>query len=170
MRNWMVLCLYSAAVFAGVLHEGTYEGNISKVENHLRAHHNVDEQNDAGLTALHVAIKMGDLKISQLLLDNGADINAQDFQGNTPLILAVKKKNIELVTFVILHGADVNLANNDGITPLHQAAFSGNEEVVDFLLKAKADTHLRNNDGATPYDFAIAKKNFLVAQMIKLYM
>ncbi|MDO9304119.1 MAG: ankyrin repeat domain-containing protein, partial [Sulfuricurvum sp.] len=59
---------------------------------------------------------------------------------------------------------------NDRITPLHQAAFSGNEHVVDFLLKAKADPHLKNNDGATPYDFAIAKKNLLIAQMIKMNM
>jgi len=66
--------------------------------------------------------------------------------------------------------ADVNLANNDGITPLHQAAFSSNEKVVDFLLKAKADPSLKNNDGATAYDFAIAKKNFQIAQLIKMSM
>ncbi|MDD5051514.1 MAG: ankyrin repeat domain-containing protein [Sulfuricurvum sp.] len=169
MRGLLVLCLSYMIAYGGMLHDAVYDGNIEKIQNYLQ-NHNVDEQNEAGLTALHVAIKLGDLKIFQLLLDKGADINAQDFNGNTPLILAVKKKNIELVTFVILHGADVNLANNDGITPLHQAAFSGNEDVTDFLLKAKANPYLKNNDGATPYDFAIAKKNLVVAQIIKLYM
>jgi len=67
----------------------------------------------------------------------------------------------------VMNGADVNLANNEGISPLHQAAFSGNDLVVDFLLKAKADPKVKNNEGATPYDFAVAKKNMNIAQMLK---
>ncbi len=159
------ICLYG-----GVLHDSAYEGDILKLQEHLRLHKGVDEPNQAGLSALHVAIKMGDLKIAKILLENGADINFQDNNGNTPLILAIKKKDLELVSFVVLQGADVNLANNEGITPLHQGAFSGNEKVVDFLLKAKADPHLKNNDGMSAYDFAIAKKNFAIAQLIKMSM
>ena len=170
MRLVIALCVVTSVLFSGVLHDGAFEGDIGKIKNHLRLHKNVDEQNKAGLSALHVAIKMGDLKIAQLLLDHGADINAQDFRGNTPLILAIKKKNLELVTFVVMRKADVNLANNDGITPLHQAAFIENEKIVDFLLKAHADPNLKNNDGATPYDFAIAKKSFAIAQLIKMSM
>src|SRR3989338_2716587 len=170
MRLALITIFLSTLLYGGVLHDCAYEGNSEKIKAHLKLHKNVDEQNKAGLTALHVAIKMGDLKISQLLLDYGADINAQDFQGNTPLILAIKKKDLELVTFVVMRKADVNLANNDGITPLHQAAFSGNEKVVDFLLKAKADPNVKNNDGATPYDFAMAKKNVASAQLIKMSM
>jgi len=152
---------------AGELHDAVYEGNSEKVKKCLAAQ-KVDEPNKAGLSALHVAIKLGDIPMAQFLLSQGADINFQDYQGNTPLILAIKKKNLELTTFVVMQGADVNLANNDGITPLHQAAFSGNEHVVDFLLKAKADPNAKNNDGATPYDFAVAKKYLTIAQMIKM--
>lgn len=170
MRLVLATVLFSTFLYGGVLHDCAFEGNSEKIKAHLKLHKNVDEQNGAGLSALHVAIKMGDLKISQLLLDHGADINAQDFQGNTPLILAIKKKDLELVTFVVMRNADVNLANNDGITPLHQAAFSGNEKVVDFLLKAHADPTVKNNDGATAYDFAMAKKNFAIAQLIKMSM
>ena len=169
MRRIPLLLLIAIALYGGILHDAAYEGDGAKIKAQL-ATHSVDEQNAAGLTALHVAIKMGDLKVAQLLLDNGADINAQDFNGYTPLILAVKMRNLELVTFVVTHGADVNLANKDGVTPLHQAAFSGNEAVVDFLLKAKADPHLKNNDGASAYDFAIAKKNFQIAQLIRMSM
>ena len=170
MRSAFVTLMIALSLEGGVLHDCAFEGDIPKLREHLRLHKGVDEPNGAGLSALHVAIKMGDLKIAAILLENGADINFQDNNGNTPLILAVKKKDLELVTFVILRGADVNLANNDGITPLHQGAFSGNEKVVDFLLKAKADPHLKNNDGATAYDFAMAKGHIQIAQLIKMSM
>lgn len=166
----LMMGLFVFALHAGVLHDAAFEGNMEAMKRHLASGHPVDEPNGAGLSALHVAIKLTDTRMAAYLLECGADINHQDNNGNTPLILAVKKKDLDLVTFVVMRGADVNLANNEGITPLHQAAFSGNEKIVDFLLKAKADPHLKNNDGATPYDFAVAKEFFQIAQLIKHYM
>ncbi len=168
MKQIFLIVIFILSLNAGELHNAVYEGNSEKVKKCLASEHKVDEPNQAGLSALHVAIKLSDIAMADFLLSRGADINFQDFQGNTPLILAIKKKNLELTTFVVIRGADVNLANNDGITPLHQAAFSGNEHVVDFLLKAKADPNVKNNDGATPYDFAVAKKYINIAQMIKM--
>jgi len=168
VKYFFLIFMFMLSLKAGDLHDAVYEGNSEKVKKCLAAH-KVDEPNQAGLSALHVAIKLSDLKMAHFLLSRGADINFQDFQGNTPLILAIKKKNLELTTFVVMRGADVNLANNDGITPLHQAAFSGNEHVVDFLLKAKADPNVKNNEGATPYDFAVVKKYSIIAKMIKIY-
>jgi uncharacterized protein len=170
MRSLFLAVVTSGFLYGGALHDHAFNADLPKLQEHLRLHKGVDEPNAAGLSALHVAIKMGDLKIAEILVKNGADIDFQDNNGNTPLILAVKKKDLELVTFVVLKGADVNLANNDGVTPLHQAAFSGNEKVVDFLLKAKADPHLKNNDGASAYDFAIAKGYLNIAQLIKMSM
>lgn len=167
MKLILLFLIATLSINATQLHDAVYEGNSDKVKKYLAVTHKVDEPNQAGLSALHVAIKLGDIPMAIFLLSQGADINFQDFKGNTPLILAIKKKNLELTTFVVMNGADVNLANNEGITPLHQAAFSGNDLVVDFLLKAKADPKVKNNEGATPYDFAVAKKNMNIAQMLK---
>lgn len=169
-RVFAVAAVFALSLNGGVLHDAAFESDREAMERHIREGHKVDEPNAAGLSALHVSIKLSDTQMASYLLECGADINFQDNNGNTPLILAVKKKDLDLVTFVVMRGADVNLANNEGITPLHQAAFSGNEKIVDFLLKAKADPHLKNNDGATAYDFAVAKEFLQIAQLIKMSM
>lgn len=67
------------------------------------------------------------LRLVQLLLDNGASINAQDSLGNTPLHYAAAKGNIEKSLSLIWQGANVNSQNFSGETPLHFAA-KGNSQ------------------------------------------
>ncbi len=90
-RTLFLTNLFVLALQAGVLHDAAFEGNLDAMKRHLASGHPVDEPNGAGLSALHVAIKLSDTKMATYLLECGADINHQDHNGNTPLILAVKK-------------------------------------------------------------------------------
>ena len=72
------------------------------------------------------------LENTQLLLDNGAQVDARDEDGNTPLILAAKgTSRPEYIQLLIENRAEVNARNNDGWTPLMIAArWCNNSEII----------------------------------------
>ncbi|MBQ6657259.1 MAG: ankyrin repeat domain-containing protein [Ottowia sp.] len=57
--------------------------------------------------------------IAKVLLDNGAKVDAKDFQGNTPLMSSVG--NTDTVRLLIERGANVNAVNKKGETALTMA-------------------------------------------------
>ncbi|XP_058123817.1 uncharacterized protein LOC131281807 [Anopheles ziemanni] len=57
------------------------------------------------------------LKTIELLLDHGAELNAQDEKGNTALHYAFEENQIELVELLIERGADLKLRNNENQLP-----------------------------------------------------
>lgn len=91
----------------------------------------VKADGDYGRTALHRAIKIDDQAIATLLLQNGANVNAQDDFGYTPLHLAVNTVNAMMCTLLLQNGADVNVQDAAGNTPLALAI--ENEDIVTLL-------------------------------------
>jgi len=90
----------------------------------------VNIRNISKETSLHIAANNLDLKSVELLVDNGADVNAANGAPLTPLMVALvpqgytKKKETDIraiVTFLINHGAKVYIEGWRG-TPLHFAA------------------------------------------------
>lgn len=76
-----------------------------------------------------------------LLLNAGADINAQDEKGDTILMKAVQRGDTNLVKFLLANKADVNLKNKNGIdalsyAPLSVAREAHYEELLNLLLQA----------------------------------
>jgi ankyrin repeat protein len=55
-------------------------------------------------TPLHHACHCGQLDIVQLLLDNGADIDAQAINGGTPLMRAIESSKEAVVSYLISKG------------------------------------------------------------------
>jgi ankyrin repeat protein len=57
--------------------------------------------------------------LARLLLDRGADVNAQDQNHATPLLLAAERRMDDIARILLEHGADPNVKNIRGKTPLH---------------------------------------------------
>ncbi len=60
----------------------------------------------------------------QVLIDNGADVNAVDNDGTTPAMIAAMDGSPETLKVLIDNGADLNSADNAGRTPLILAVLS----------------------------------------------
>jgi len=88
----------------------------------------------SGLAPLHLATIQGQNRISELLIANGADVNAKSDEGWTPLHDAAKHGHKEIIELLIANGADVN-AKFDGETPLDWAIFNDETETADLLRK-----------------------------------
>jgi ankyrin repeat protein len=64
-----------------------------------------------------------DEALAVLLIDNGADVNAQDFWGATALHRAAAQGNATMIKTLIKCGADVTIEDGSGKTPLGWAEY-----------------------------------------------
>ena len=92
--------------------------------------------NKDGDTALHLAAKNGNDVTVQLLVRNGADVNAVNNVGNAALHVAANRGYASIVEHLVSKGADVNAANRVGNTALHVAANRGYASIVNILESA----------------------------------
>ncbi|KAN0141633.1 Ankyrin repeat-containing domain protein [Lactarius tabidus] len=61
------------------------------------------------------------LRLAPLLLEHGADINAQNKDQETPLHLASRLRLHDMARFLLKHGADVSVKNSEGKSLLQVA-------------------------------------------------
>ena len=85
---------------------------------------------------MHRAAHKGYTGIAELLIDNGADVNAENGNGKTPLHRAVNEGHKATVELLIANGADVNTKDEDGDTPLNDA--KDQPEIADLLHQGDA--------------------------------
>ena len=114
-----------------------------------RPWHKPLEDQDAVGTALYYASNIGLQAVVQVLLDEGADVNAKDEYGGTALYRAAWNGHEAVVRRLLEHKADVDAKDNNGETALSRAALYGHEAVVRLLLEHKADVDAKDNDGET---------------------
>jgi ankyrin repeat protein len=102
-----------------------------------------------GLSALHFAAFSGDVAVTKLLLDGGAQIEARARNGfmNTPLQVALLPGNEATTRLLLERGADPLVRQERGFAPIHEAALLGRRDLVDLLLDHGADIDSRANDG-----------------------
>lgn len=67
--------------------------------------------------------------MTELLLDNGAELEGPSGVGTSPLQLAVMVGNEAAVRLLLHRGADANLRGSNGRTALHLCACSSEKKV-----------------------------------------
>jgi ankyrin repeat protein len=94
--------------------------------------------------------------VARLLLEHGADSNAQNKDGETPLHVAAQWESwetVEVIRVLLEHGANVGAKTDKGRTPLHVAVgweAEDGTEVVRVLLEHGANVGAEDNQGTTP--------------------
>ncbi|XP_036120453.1 nuclear factor NF-kappa-B p100 subunit isoform X2 [Molossus molossus] len=105
-----------------------------------------------GLYPVHLAVRARSPECLDLLVDNGAEVEAAERQGGrTALHLATEMEELGMVTHLVtkLH-ANVNARTFAGNTPLHLAAGLGSPTLTRLLLKAGANIHAENEEPLCP--------------------
>jgi hypothetical protein len=92
------------------------------------------------LTPLLLAIKEGKLKVAEILIENGADVNFTT-DVSYPLHHAAYRDNPEMVSLLLRKGADIEVRKLGEATPLFDAVENGNIENVSILLEAGANVN-----------------------------
>jgi ankyrin repeat protein len=112
------------------------------------------------VTALHAAVKRGDLAAMRRLLEADPGLanarSATDPRGTFPLHVAAEAGQAGAARLLLEYGADISARDleNDAIA-LGWAAFFGRPEVVSVLLNAGSELSQRNKHGLTPLGCAV---------------
>ena len=100
----------------------------------------------------------GDLKVLELLLENGADVHSVCETGHTALHLALISANHrrfeEIVLALLLHGSDVNVRGRRGRTAIHIAVQYSSTAIVNILLNHGADISKRDDENCNALHMA----------------
>ena len=114
---------------------------------------------------LHAAAANGHILVAALLLERGANVNAQGFQLGTALHFAVYQGHDFIAALLIAWGADVNaISNVEGglmATPLEVAAANGQTLCVKYLLTQGADVNLSGGTLGSALHAAATSSNSL---------
>jgi ankyrin repeat protein len=104
-------------------------------------------------TALLLAIESGLPAAARLLIERGADVNAQTgFPGHqqpdmNALMWATHAEQVEVVSALLDKGAGIDAQNSSGYSALMIAAAAGQVEALELLLRRGANPTLRNRSG-----------------------
>ncbi len=135
----------------------------------------INKQNIAKASALHIAARNGNFEIANILVQNGANVNLVDNEGYTALMRACLASN-ENITFILLQKkANVFLLNNDSESAIIHAASSGCAKCLDLILKDKSlenlmDIELIDNQLAQAFLIASKKNDTNIQDLLQKYI
>jgi ankyrin repeat protein len=138
----LLLWVGSTSSLASDLLDAVKAEDLDSVTAALSAGADVNELDPSTLTALHMAASRGAVDIAGLLINAGADVNAQAGSGQglvRPLHLATQFNRPAVVALLLQHGADVDATTSRGETALLLAAKSGYVDIAEQLLQSGAD-------------------------------
>ena len=98
-------------------------------------------RDDTHSTPLHLAASMRSAETVDLLIQNGADVNAQNGNQSTPLHLAAASRLAlegTVVRLLLRHGANAHAKDSEGRTPLDIALLEGNSWIAKLLSEHDA--------------------------------
>jgi|GEM_PF-2515954 len=121
---------------------------------------NPSQADDLGNTALHCTESPAHV---ELLVSNGANVNAVNHQDVTPLASlasGLEMHHLESAKILIKHGANLNTQDTThGWSALHWAVDFGAVDMVKLLLDSGIDSQLIDNDGKTALMLANEKSS-----------
>ena len=114
-----------------------------------------------GDTILHHAAMSASFDVIDMLVQDGAEVNAVNNGGETPLHVTFSgfqghnpKTILDIMDLLIAKGAKVNAVDHEGRTVLHWAAHKGNVEALDRLLGYGASINTSDAENRTALWFA----------------
>jgi ankyrin repeat protein len=93
----------------------------------------VKEKGWSDTAPLYLAALNNCTEVAELLLHNGAKVNARSKEGATPLHIAAQKGNLRLSKILRAHGGDITIKDSRGRTPADRARLWHHPDLAEYL-------------------------------------
>lgn len=134
---------------------------------------NVNETNQYGENALHLAVKNRSSSIATTLLSSNINLSQKDNNGNNPFMLAAAEGSLNIIETMFQKGNPSCTAENIyGQNVFHIAIENNNTEVVEYLIKNPNCHHYLNSTdmyGNTPLHLAAKYNNINAVELLLQY-
>ncbi|KAK0639905.1 ankyrin repeat-containing domain protein [Cercophora newfieldiana] len=120
-----------------------------------------------GPLPLHIAAARGHCEIINLLLDHGADLDAEDENENTPLLCAIESCQDSVVTQLLDNGArfDSEVQDPDGRTAWDLSVIMGHEGYIRQLLARRGNLRPESSELLSPLWLAVIDEHEDIIQL-----
>ena len=112
-----------------------------------------DDRSVHNATPLWCAAVAGKVKVLEVLVKHGADVNAVSNTGSTPARSACYMTHLDIVKLLVANHADIQKPNYNGETCLINSVQS--EELCEFLLRNGAEVNAQDIQHKTALHYAI---------------
>ena len=116
------------------------------------------------VTPLWCAAVAGKLKVVEVLVKYGADVNAVSDTGSTPVRSACLMTHLDIVKLLVENGADIQKPNQDGSTCLINSVQS--VELCEYLLRHGAHANAQDVQNKTALHYAIQEHRFETTKLL----
>ncbi|KAJ5073021.1 no mechanoreceptor potential c isoform d-related [Anaeramoeba ignava] len=122
---------------------------------------NINAQDSDGSTALLLAVREGNLKIFEFLLEQkDIDINVTDFKGISSFLESIKKRKLGFAQKLISKSCKIDCQDFESkYSALHFAFFNSDLDAIDFLISQSIPLDLQDVNGRTVLMLAISAQN-----------
>lgn len=146
------------------------KGDYEAVELFLEAGFSPHSKSDSGVPLLSLAVRQKHLKVAQILIEKGADINtASQDRGNTPLMDAAAAGDIDCLNYLIENGAALDGQSKNGQSALILAAGQNHLDCAKRLLDAGANINLKDKLGMSVHQYSRLLKNKELEDLLRNY-
>ena len=129
IHTYMIIHIDLMTPLEIVLYYNAEEISLPVLELLVEGGASINHMDKYGRTALHWAVVKNYQIAATLLLDRGADVNAQlhsggvfEWHADTPLHEAVHDNNLRMIELLLSRGANMTASGPKGLSPLHLAA------------------------------------------------
>lgn len=154
-------------------HLSVEKNNEELIDYFISKEANLNLADSDGCASIHIAAKVGSIKLISKLMQNGAKIAKKSKNGRTIFHFAVFCKMPfifkELLSLCEYLDININTPDRLGRIPLHYACEQGVISVVHELLKLHSDVSKRDVDMMMPIHFAAINGNPSIIQLLINY-
>eukprot|EP00494_Astrolonche_serrata_P030207 UN30474 len=147
------------------LHHAIFKG-ANAVQAVLEKTANIDVRNKQGETALVWSVGRGDIEISKILIEHGANSKIK-IGGQTLAHIAAMCPNDAMLPY--LHErCDISLVEVNGLgqTPLIKAAENARHQIIQWLLRKNCDPLEKDRTKSIPLHYAVKNQNSISVQTL----
>lgn len=127
------------------------------------------EVNENGFTCLHGACIRGNCKVTQAVLEAGAQPDVCDTNNSTPIHWTARYGYSDCMSMLIKYSCDLNPQSCYGFTPLHLSSREGHTSCVELLLQANCKVDVYNEFGMTSLHIATVNNHLDIVKLLVQY-